>query len=310
MAQATNDTSARTRKPRPSATVPKPNGAARSTAVVATPRPRTRGKEATIVVPAPVTALAPSERSLAELEAVIEKHKLAFIEVGQALLEIRERKLYRDQGFQTFQEYCEQRWDFGRKRGYQLAEAAKLASEVDVRGLPERAVRELAPLRHEPAQAQAAVNEATATARAQGRQRPTADDVKKSVARRRPTTKPGGRQSPRSAAQAALKARIEARKGEQALEQDRYLDAALRSYEIVAEQLEAIDTDKLRGALAELDPLHAHVTRAADIARRIAVWGVRAGMTVDKPDAAPAEQEPAPDTEPGADATTGSEASE
>ena len=188
MAQATNDTAKRTRTARKTTTAPKPASTGGSTAVDATPRPRTRGKGAVVVVPEPVTALAPApaERTLDELEAIIEKGKLAFIEVGQALLEIRERNLYKGQGFQTFEDYCQQRWDFGRKRGYQLAEAAKLASEVDVRGLPERSVRELAPLRHEPAQAQAAVDEASAAAKAQGRQKPTAEEIKKAVARRRP----------------------------------------------------------------------------------------------------------------------------
>ena len=52
------------------------------------------------------------ERSLPELEAVIERGRQTFVDVGLALLEIRHRRLFREQGFATFTDYCRQRWQF------------------------------------------------------------------------------------------------------------------------------------------------------------------------------------------------------
>ncbi len=50
--------------------------------------------------------------TLAECEAVIEKGMDTFLEVGNALLRIRDERLYRV-GFSTFQEYCQARWQMG-----------------------------------------------------------------------------------------------------------------------------------------------------------------------------------------------------
>lgn len=55
-----------------------------------------------------------STASLAELEAIIAKGMASFIETGNAVREIRDRRLYREQGFATFEEYCLKRWRFGR----------------------------------------------------------------------------------------------------------------------------------------------------------------------------------------------------
>jgi hypothetical protein len=56
----------------------------------------------------------PATGRLAALEAVIERGLRTFIEVGEALLEIRDDRLYREQGFGTFEDYCRKRWDWGR----------------------------------------------------------------------------------------------------------------------------------------------------------------------------------------------------
>jgi hypothetical protein len=52
-----------------------------------------------------------------------------FVEVGHALLEIRENRLYRD-GFTTFDDYCRDRWGFERTRAHRLIEAARVADAV------------------------------------------------------------------------------------------------------------------------------------------------------------------------------------
>lgn len=64
-------------------------------------------------------------RTLAELENVIERSKETFIEVGEALAEIHDRKLYRQLGFRSFGTYGKERWGFSRAHVYRLMSAAK-----------------------------------------------------------------------------------------------------------------------------------------------------------------------------------------
>lgn len=68
-------------------------------------------------------SIAESKR-LIQLEKVIKTGEQTFIEVGNALLEIRDSKLYRAD-FSSFDEYCLEKWGWGRKRGYELIIAAK-----------------------------------------------------------------------------------------------------------------------------------------------------------------------------------------
>ena len=51
---------------------------------------------------------------LAECEAVIERGQQTFIEVGQALMEIRDSRLYRET-HATFEAYCNERWGWTRR---------------------------------------------------------------------------------------------------------------------------------------------------------------------------------------------------
>ena len=57
----------------------------------------------------------PLPSRLAELETVIESGIRTFVDVGRALLEIRDSRLYRE-SYPTFDEYCRERWGFGRIR--------------------------------------------------------------------------------------------------------------------------------------------------------------------------------------------------
>jgi DNA modification methylase len=92
---------------------------------------------------------APERERLAELEAVVERGLDTFVEVGRALLEIRDARLYRET-HATFEAYLRQRWGMSRQRGYQLIDAARVSTVVDTAGLPappsERVARELAPV--------------------------------------------------------------------------------------------------------------------------------------------------------------------
>lgn len=78
-----------------------------------------------------MTEISRIPRTLAENEAVIRQHQTSFIHVAQALADIKEEKQYRDAGFKTFEEYCQQRWQFSAKRGYQLIEAGEVAENVN-----------------------------------------------------------------------------------------------------------------------------------------------------------------------------------
>jgi hypothetical protein len=66
---------------------------------------------------------------LAELEIVIERGLQTFIEVGSALMEIRNSRLYR-QMYATFEEYCQERWDLRKSRTYQLMDAAEVVENL------------------------------------------------------------------------------------------------------------------------------------------------------------------------------------
>jgi hypothetical protein len=70
------------------------------------------------------------ERTLAELEDVIRPGLNAYVEVGKALSEINERRLYRDQGYHTFEEYCEKTWGIKRQTAYDYIKAADVAENV------------------------------------------------------------------------------------------------------------------------------------------------------------------------------------
>jgi hypothetical protein len=68
---------------------------------------------------------------LTECEEIIRTRLRSFFEVGEALLKIKEKKLYRTR-FTTFEAYCRDRWDFSRVHAYQLLHA----SEIRTRLLP------------------------------------------------------------------------------------------------------------------------------------------------------------------------------
>lgn len=68
-------------------------------------------------------------RKLEKLEGVIEHGLRAFVEVGRALIVIRDERLYTDT-HETFEGYCKRRWDIGRSRAYQLIEAAGVVETV------------------------------------------------------------------------------------------------------------------------------------------------------------------------------------
>lgn len=96
---------------------------------------------------AEVVLTAPEKVTLVDCEAVIERGVRTFVEVGTALSQIRDGRLYRE-SHGTFEGYCKDRWGFDRSRADQLVKAAELTTTVVNAGLPapanEGQARELA----------------------------------------------------------------------------------------------------------------------------------------------------------------------
>lgn len=90
-----------------------------------------------------------------DAEAVIERGQKTFLEVGRALLDIKERGLteLRNRGFQNFEDYLQRRWGWTRDYGQKLLAATRAVKNIERNvdhGLPlpanERQARELARL--------------------------------------------------------------------------------------------------------------------------------------------------------------------
>jgi len=88
------------------------------------------------------TTLSTTERSqLRLLEKKISDKLETFVEVGNALMEIQDKKLYRE-GYKTFEEYCDKVWSIGRSYAYRLIESSKVVKDFP-KVKSERAAREL-----------------------------------------------------------------------------------------------------------------------------------------------------------------------
>ena len=96
----------------------------------------------------PAIALCASDcEDLARLETIVDHGLTGFVQVGTALLEISDRRLYRET-HATFAEYCATRWQMSAARAYQLCDAAgaikSLPPEMSTMVDNERQARELA----------------------------------------------------------------------------------------------------------------------------------------------------------------------
>lgn len=75
---------------------------------------------------------------LSTLEEVIESQRRTFYEVGKALREIRDERLYRELLYKRFEEYLKKRWDMGKAHAYRLIEASRVIDNLSPIGdLPE-----------------------------------------------------------------------------------------------------------------------------------------------------------------------------
>jgi hypothetical protein len=87
---------------------------------------------------------------LNQLEEIIERGKETFVEVGLALLEIRDKRLYKE-SYSSFDSYCRERWGYDRTYAHRLIDAADTAHKMLPIGniSSESQARELAPLMKE-----------------------------------------------------------------------------------------------------------------------------------------------------------------
>ena len=75
------------------------------------------------VVPDDGGLTASEQNVLTQAEAKIERGIKSFIEVGDALAQVRDQRLYREE-FGTFEVYCHERWGLSRSRVYRLIDAS------------------------------------------------------------------------------------------------------------------------------------------------------------------------------------------
>lgn len=98
-----------------------------------------------------MSELTPPRAPPAVLEERIQKGLQTFIVVGLALMEIRERRLYRQAGFTEFDDYCRHRWGWSEAHATRHIQAAEVAKALPIGNGPanEAQARELVPLTRE-----------------------------------------------------------------------------------------------------------------------------------------------------------------
>ena len=128
---------------------------------------------------------------LKQLETTITKGSKAFIEVGLALAEIRDSKLYRVH-FSTFEKYCEVKWNWSKQHVYRLIECAPVA-ESNPRVTNYKQASELAKV--DPAKRDEVIEAASEQAATEGRPMTSQDiadaatvDVESTVMESQPAT--------------------------------------------------------------------------------------------------------------------------
>ena len=141
------------------------------------------------VTPSASTLEAGEAQELADCEAVLGEGIAAFIGVGNALLRIRDGKLYRG-AYSTFEEYCREKWGLSRTFAFGHIEAAKVVDNLQTFGIAEhphnqRVDQELVPLRNDPRLMAEVWQEVLQEAQANG-QKPSAAAVQRAVRQRNP----------------------------------------------------------------------------------------------------------------------------
>jgi hypothetical protein len=118
---------------------------------------------------------------LCELECIIQKGKDTFVEVGTALSEIRDSRIYRAT-FKTFEDYCKDRWDFSKTYANNIIAAAEVVGNLTTIVVKPQTETQARPLAKLPAEQQpAAWERAQEIAKEEGKEKPAARHVEAAV---------------------------------------------------------------------------------------------------------------------------------
>lgn len=168
-------------------------------------------------------------RSLAENEQVIAAGLQTFVEVGEALMEIRELRQYREVGFSDFDAYCRERWQMSRTQSDRLISASETVGHLAPIGATPKNEAQVRPLTRlpSPEAKRDAWKQATDKAKSEGRDAPVARDVEDIVRKvvEEETSKKARKDEDRQALDnLAATAGLPARGTPEAKEADRRLD--------------------------------------------------------------------------------------
>jgi hypothetical protein len=72
----------------------------------------------------------PSSSELDRQESIIADGLRTFVDIGRALAKIRDARLYRERGFETFETYCRQRWEMSKTHANRAITAAAIVSDL------------------------------------------------------------------------------------------------------------------------------------------------------------------------------------
>jgi len=92
------------------------------------------------------------QKDLVKLEKVIRAGWQTFVEVGTALAEVRDRRLYRDKYGDSFENYCREELGFSRPYAYNLIGSAEVnrqmssIEDIEIKPINEAQCRELIPV--------------------------------------------------------------------------------------------------------------------------------------------------------------------
>lgn len=91
--------------------------------------------------------LVPTPLTLAQLKNIVSRNLSATIDAGRALKEIKDRELWKEEGAQSFQQFCIDNWGVSKQRAYQLMDSADIVAQLPPEQSTavdsERAAREL-----------------------------------------------------------------------------------------------------------------------------------------------------------------------
>ena len=134
-------------------------------------------------------SLTPELLDLMEHEKSIEAGITSMLDMGYSFEKIRDGRKYRACGHTTFEAYCQERWKLSRQHVYRMIDACQIARDLspigDIAPTHETQLRPLKALPDPEARAEA-WSEAVEDA---GGDQPTAKQVEKAVAKRRPPKK-------------------------------------------------------------------------------------------------------------------------